>query len=91
MEDPARHSFYGVVTVGERGQVVIPQAAREALGIKPGDRMLVVGGPMGNHGLMMLKAEVVSELVARFTERTNSLREMLEMALERQRKDDEPQ
>ena len=33
-------------TVGQRGQVVIPKAIRDMLGIKPGDKMIVeaVGG-----------------------------------------------
>ncbi len=80
-------SFYGAVTVGERGQVVIPQAAREALGIKPGDKMLVLGGPMGNQGLMMLKAEAVSEFLAKFTEKMSSLEKLAKIAAEQQDKD----
>lgn len=35
--------FYGTTTVGERGQVVIPAAARKELGIKPGDQLMVMG------------------------------------------------
>lgn len=34
--------FYGAVTVGERGQVVIPAEAREQLDFKPGDKLLVM-------------------------------------------------
>lgn len=34
--------FYGSVTVGERGQVVIPAEAREELDFKPGDKLLVM-------------------------------------------------
>lgn len=30
------HKFYDVVTVGERGQVVIPAKARKQLGIRAG-------------------------------------------------------
>ncbi len=33
--------LFGIVTVGERGQVVIPAEAREALGIDAGDKLLV--------------------------------------------------
>ncbi|MFH1709752.1 MAG: AbrB/MazE/SpoVT family DNA-binding domain-containing protein [bacterium] len=40
--------FYDVVTVGERGQVVIPSNARKALGIKAGDKLLALEGPMGS-------------------------------------------
>jgi len=34
--------FYGVVRVGERGQIVIPKAAREHFGIKAGDQLMVL-------------------------------------------------
>jgi AbrB family looped-hinge helix DNA binding protein len=32
---------YGAVTVGERGQVVIPVELRQAFGIKAGDKLIV--------------------------------------------------
>jgi AbrB family looped-hinge helix DNA binding protein len=32
---------YGAVTVGERGQVVIPAELRQAFGIKAGDKLIV--------------------------------------------------
>lgn len=38
---------FGIVKVGERGQVVIPKHAREVYGIKPGDRLLSVGDEKG--------------------------------------------
>ena len=31
------------VTVGEKGQIVIPKQAREVFGIKPGDTLVVLG------------------------------------------------
>ena len=31
------------VTVGEKGQIVIPKQARELFGIKPGDTLLLLG------------------------------------------------
>ncbi len=31
------------VTVGEKGQIVIPKQAREVFGIKPGDSLLLLG------------------------------------------------
>lgn len=42
------HRFYDVATVGERGQVVIPSNARKALGIKAGDKLIALEGPMGS-------------------------------------------
>ncbi len=43
MEAPEGKKFYGSVTVSERGQVVIPSAARKDFGIKTGDKLLVFG------------------------------------------------
>lgn len=31
------------VTVGEKGQIVIPKQAREVFGIKPGDNLVILG------------------------------------------------
>lgn len=36
-----RGKAYGAVTVGERGQFVIPSELRKALKIKPGDQLMV--------------------------------------------------
>jgi len=46
--------FYGTVTVGERGQVVIPAEARDKHGIEPGDKLLVFSHP-SKGGLSILK------------------------------------
>jgi AbrB family looped-hinge helix DNA binding protein len=35
------HRHMDMVTLGERGQVVIPAAVREQLGLKPGDKLMV--------------------------------------------------
>ena len=37
-----KHMF-GVVTVGDKGQFVIPVRARRIFGIKPGDQLMVLG------------------------------------------------
>ncbi len=34
--------LHGRTTVGERGQIVIPQCIREGMEIKPGDEMIVI-------------------------------------------------
>ena len=39
--------IFGVVKVGERGQIVIPKEAREIYGIKAGDSLLVLGDTKG--------------------------------------------
>ncbi len=40
---PKGKHFFGAVTVGERGQIVIPKKARELFSIQPGDQLLVLG------------------------------------------------
>jgi len=35
--------FYGSVTVGERGQIVLPSKLRKEFEIKAGDKILVLG------------------------------------------------
>lgn len=37
-----KHAF-GVVSVGDKGQIVIPAKARKVFDIKPGDRLLILG------------------------------------------------
>lgn len=39
--------IFGVVKVGDRGQIVIPKDAREIYGIKAGDSLLVLGDAKG--------------------------------------------
>ncbi|MBQ2943750.1 MAG: helix-turn-helix domain-containing protein [Ruminococcus sp.] len=39
--------IFGIVKVGERGQVVIPKHARSVYDITPGDKLLVVGDKRG--------------------------------------------
>lgn len=47
-----KHAF-GVVTVGEKGQIVIPSKARKIFNINPGDRVLVLGDE--GSGLAIIK------------------------------------
>ena len=57
-----KQTYFGSATVGERGQMVIPADARKALGIEPGDKMVVFGHD-GGRRLMLMKAEVVTQFV----------------------------
>lgn len=40
---PRGKHLFGVVNVGEKGQIVIPKKARDVFGIKAGDRLIVLG------------------------------------------------
>lgn len=50
--------FRGVITVSERGQIVVPACLREELDIKRGDKLVVLKRK-GNKGFLVLKEEVV--------------------------------
>jgi len=52
--------IYGIVTVGERGQIVIPKEARDQFNIKPGDKLVVAGDI--KKGIAIVKAGVMKEL-----------------------------
>lgn len=49
---PAGKHIFGMVKVGEKGQIVIPAKAREIFGIKAGDNLIVLGDE--NQGLAIL-------------------------------------
>ena len=51
---------FGTAKVGDRGQIVIPKEARELLGIKPGDTLLLVGEE--ETGLIVSRPEVLNYL-----------------------------
>jgi AbrB family looped-hinge helix DNA binding protein len=52
--------IFGVVKVGERGQIVIPKEAREQYDIKAGDSLMVLGD---QKGIAMLKTEVFQSII----------------------------
>ena len=55
--------FYGVATVGERGQVVIPAEARKDFEVTPATKLLVFGG-QGRRILILTKAQFMTEFLA---------------------------
>lgn len=64
--------FHGSVTVGDRGQIVIPAEARQQLGILPGDKLLVMRDPKVN-GLMVCKLESFMAMLQQLQDRVGSL------------------
>lgn len=55
MQEHEGKYIFGVVKVGDKGQIVIPREARKVYDIKPGDTLLVLGD---QRGIAMLKTEV---------------------------------
>ncbi len=58
---PKGKHFFGSVTVGERGQIVIPQKARKIFKVEAGDQMLVFGDE--EQGIALVPKSGVVELM----------------------------
>ena len=51
--------LFGLVTVGERGQIVIPARARKVFHLRPGDQLMVLGDE--TQGLALVRADLFME------------------------------
>ena len=51
---PKGKHLFGMVTVGDKGQIVIPAKARKLFDIKPGDQLVVLGDD--KQGMALLKS-----------------------------------
>ena len=63
---PKGKHIFGMVKVGEKGQIVIPAKARKLFQINPGDNLIVLGDEM--QGIAMLKEENFLAMVNAFRE-----------------------
>lgn len=48
MKHPIEEIYMGTMTVGERGQVVIPAELRKIGDIRPGDKLFILKSPVAN-------------------------------------------
>ena len=55
MQEKDGKYIFGVVKVGDKGQIVIPREARKLYDIKPGDALIVLGD---QRGMALLKTEI---------------------------------
>jgi len=55
-------TFYGAVTVSDRGQIVIPAKARKDLNIAEGEKLLVLSSPF--EGVILVKTSVLTDRMA---------------------------
>ena len=58
--------IFGVVKVGDKGQIVIPRDARKIYDIKPGDALLLLGD---QKGMALMKTEIFQSAVDQMMER----------------------
>ncbi len=61
MKGPDGRYIFGMVKVGEKGQIVIPQEARKVFNIKPGDSLLLLGDE--KQGIAIVQPELFQQLV----------------------------
>lgn len=54
--------FAGTVKVGTKGQIVIPQEARELFGIRPGDTLLLLAD--AGRGIAIMRTDGLHDLMA---------------------------
>ncbi|MBR4168524.1 MAG: helix-turn-helix domain-containing protein [Lachnospiraceae bacterium] len=60
---PKGKHIFGMVTVGDKGQIVIPAKARKIFDIKPGDNLIVLGDE--GQGLALIKEKGLLGLLSR--------------------------
>ncbi|MHB0866400.1 MAG: AbrB/MazE/SpoVT family DNA-binding domain-containing protein [Thermoleophilia bacterium] len=70
--DSHEQKFFGSATVGERGQIVIPAAARQELQISAGDKLLIFSGMHGS-SLTVMKSEDVAKFVSSTMEKLSRM------------------
>lgn len=65
MQEKDGKYIFGVVKVGDKGQIVIPRDARKKYDIKPGDSLMLLGD---DKGMAIIKTEVFESLISQVME-----------------------
>ena len=65
---PIGKHLWGTVTIGSKGQIVIPKNARDTLDMKEGDRLVVLGDEL--QGIALIKAEIFEKQMQEMLERS---------------------
>ncbi len=52
---PKGKHLFGFAKIGEKGQILIPKEAREVFGLKPGDKLLMLGDEA--RGIALIKVD----------------------------------
>ena len=60
MQEQNGKYLFGVVKVGDKGQVVIPKDARKVYNIQPGDTLMLLGD---QNGMALLKTEIFQSII----------------------------
>ena len=65
MQEKDGKYIFGVVKVGDKGQIVIPKDARKIYNIQPGDALLLLGD---QKGMALLKTEIFQTAIEQVME-----------------------
>ena len=60
MQEKDGKYIFGVVKVGDKGQIVIPKDARKIYNIQPGDSLMLLGD---QKGMALLKTEIFQMII----------------------------
>ena len=60
MEEKEGKYLFGVIKVGDKGQIVIPKEARKVYDVKPGDTLMLLGD---QKGMALLKTDIFQAIV----------------------------
>lgn len=65
---PIGKHLWGTVTIGSKGQIVIPKNARDIFDMKEGDRLVVLGDE--SQGIALIKTEIFENQMQEMLERS---------------------
>jgi AbrB family looped-hinge helix DNA binding protein len=74
MKKVCKRECYGTTTLGEKGQVVIPAQAREAMKLKKGDKLLVFGM---DDMLAFAKVSQLEDFAKQLSDKVESIRGLI--------------
>ena len=70
-----KHKFYGITTLGERGQAVIPAEARQAMRLIKGEKLLVFS--LGDDVLIFSKLGNLEKLASHLSDKLKMINDII--------------
>jgi AbrB family looped-hinge helix DNA binding protein len=70
------HSILGIVSVNEKGQVVIPAEVRTTIGLQAGDKLLVMVHP-SHEGVVLIKPDGLESFARKMLEQVSDAKDSI--------------